>query len=85
MAAAAGRKVAVAAVQFACTDVEAENVATAERYAIARPPARGPPTSLVNPRHRFPPQGTKIVAVVAVSQTLKFAGVVVMPTSYPAQ
>lgn len=30
-AAAAGRKVAVAAVQFACTDVEAENVATAER------------------------------------------------------
>uniref|UniRef100_A0A804PIU7 CN hydrolase domain-containing protein n=1 Tax=Zea mays TaxID=4577 RepID=A0A804PIU7_MAIZE len=31
MAAAAGRKVAVAAVQFACTDVEAENVATAER------------------------------------------------------
>ncbi|XP_066331559.1 N-carbamoylputrescine amidase isoform X1 [Miscanthus floridulus] len=30
MAAAAGRKVAVAAVQFACTDVEAENVATAE-------------------------------------------------------
>jgi hypothetical protein len=40
MAAAAGRKVAVAAVQFACTDVEAENVATAERYAIARPPAR---------------------------------------------
>ena len=39
MAAAAGRKVAVAAVQFAYTDVEAENVATAERYAIARPPA----------------------------------------------
>jgi len=38
MAAAAGRKVAVAAVQFACTDVEAENVATAERYAVARPP-----------------------------------------------
>jgi N-carbamoylputrescine amidase len=32
MAAAGGRKVAVAAVQFACTDVEAENVATAERY-----------------------------------------------------
>jgi len=39
MAAAAGRKVAVAAVQFACTDIEAENVATAERYAIACPPA----------------------------------------------
>jgi len=39
MAAAAGRMVAVAAVQFAYTDIEAENVATAERYAIACPPA----------------------------------------------
>jgi hypothetical protein len=29
---AAVRKVAVAAVQFACTDVESENVATAKRY-----------------------------------------------------
>lgn len=28
----AGRKVAVAAVQFACTDTESDNVATAERY-----------------------------------------------------
>jgi N-carbamoylputrescine amidase len=37
MAAAAGRKVAVAAVQFACTDVEAENVATAERYGRLHP------------------------------------------------
>jgi len=36
MAAAAGRKVAVAAVQFACTDVEAENVATAERWFLSR-------------------------------------------------
>ena len=37
MAAASGRKVAVAAVQFACTDVEAENVATAERYGRLHP------------------------------------------------
>ena len=29
----AGRKVAVAAVQFACTDTVHDNVATAERYA----------------------------------------------------
>jgi hypothetical protein len=29
---AARRKVAVAAVQFACTNVESESVATAERY-----------------------------------------------------
>mgnify|MGYP003702325223 CR=1 FL=1 len=33
----AGRKVSVAAVQFACTDVESENVDTAERYVVRYP------------------------------------------------
>jgi hypothetical protein len=34
----AGRKVAVAAVQFACTDTVSDNVATAERYGCIPPP-----------------------------------------------
>lgn len=33
----AGSKVSVAAVQFACTDVESENVDTAERYVVRYP------------------------------------------------
>ena len=56
MAAAAGRKVAVAAVQFACTDVEAENVATAERYGMAA-------CILANPVPDPRPKGAKILAV----------------------
>ena len=40
--AGAGRKVAVAAVQFACTDTVADNVAAAERYGFAQVPVSLP-------------------------------------------
>jgi hypothetical protein len=35
----AGRKVAVAAVQFVCTDTVSDNVATAERYGCIQHPS----------------------------------------------